>query len=93
LIAGFNSLPDAAIQARIEKRLDRVRLGNLRDYRSISKGVCELRIHTRKGYRVYFGQLGATVVLLLCGGDNGTQKQDIRQAIEYWKAYRSESDA
>jgi putative addiction module killer protein len=39
------------------------------------------------GYRVYFGQKGATLVILLCGGDKRTQQRDIRLAQDYWKDY------
>src|SRR3712207_7725549 len=46
------------------------------------------RIDYGSGYRVYFGQIGSTIVLLLCGGDKSTQDQDIRRAIEYWTDYR-----
>jgi putative addiction module killer protein len=89
----FDNLPDAKTQSIIDKRLDRVSLGNLGDYRSVGEGVCELRIDYGSGYRVYFGQIGLTIVLLLCGGDKSTQNQDIRTAIEYWTEYRSRENA
>jgi putative addiction module killer protein len=41
------------------------------------------------GYRVYFAQDGARLVLLLCGGDKKTQDRDVRQAKKYWKDYES----
>lgn len=85
----YSSLKDQKAQAKIKSRLDRVRLGNLGDYRSVGEGVYELRIDYGPGYRVYFGQIGSTIVLLLCGGDKSTQQQDIRKAIEYWTDYRS----
>lgn len=68
-------------------RLDRIEQGNLEDYRSVGEGIYELRINYGPGYRVYFGQVGSTVVLLLCGGDKSTQEQDIRKAQEYWEDY------
>ena len=40
----------------------------------------ELRIDYGPGYRVYYTQRGATLVLLLCGGDKSTQSKDITQA-------------
>lgn len=57
------------------------------NYRSVGEGVCELKIDYGAGYRVYFGQVGSVVVLLLCGGDKSTQDRDIKLAKEYWKDY------
>jgi putative addiction module killer protein len=36
-----------------------------------------LRIHHGPGYRIYFQKRGNTVLILLCGGDKGTQTKDI----------------
>ena len=89
----FDSLRDLNAKFKIEARLERVRRGNVGDYRSVGEGVCELRINYGPGYRIYFGQVGSTIVLLLCGGDKSTQARDIRKAQEYWTDYRSEDDA
>jgi putative addiction module killer protein len=75
------------LERAIRARLDRVEAGNLGDYKVVGKGVGELRIDYGPGYRVYFGQLGTTVIVLLCGGDKSSQDEDIRQAIEYWTDY------
>lgn len=80
-------LPDINARAKIRARLDRVETGNLGDVRAVANGVCELRIDYGPGCRVYFGQLGTTVILLLCGGDKSSQTEDIRLAIEYWTDY------
>lgn len=89
----FNSLRDSNAQDNITKRLIRVGLGNLGDYQPVGEGVCELRIDYGPGYRLYFGQIGLTVVLLLIGGDKSTQARDIRTAKEYWTNYRSRENA
>jgi len=89
----FDALRDSRAKVRIEARLVRVGLGNLGDYRSVGEGVCELRIDYGPGYRVYFGQIGSTIVLILCGGDKSTQEQDIQRAIEYWTDYRRRENA
>ena len=83
----FNALRDRQARKRIRLRLDRLKLGNLGDCKSIGQGVFELRIDCGPGYRIYFGQVGLTLILLLCGGDKSSQKQDIRQAQIYWRDY------
>jgi putative addiction module killer protein len=42
------------------------------------------------GYRIYFGQDGASLVLLLVGGAKATQAKDIRRAQEFWRDYLEE---
>jgi len=81
------SLCDKPTQACILRRIDRLRLGNLGDYRSVGEGVLELRIHFGAGYRVYFGLYGSEVILLLCGGDKSNQSGDITTAQLYWKDF------
>ena len=83
----LESLRDKKAYAKINERLRRVNLGNLGDFRSVGGGVFEFRIDSGPGYRVYFGQIGSIVVLLLCGGDKSTQDRDIREAQKYWRDY------
>lgn len=85
------SLRDIKARAKIRVRLDRVSLGNLGDCHGVGDGVQELRIDYGPGYRVYFGRVGAAIVLLLCGGDKSTQAEDIEQAMRYWNEYRRRS--
>ena len=49
----FADLP-IITQQRIDARLVRIEAGNLGDYKSVGKGVSELRFHFESGYRVYF---------------------------------------
>lgn len=77
---GFEEFADGATRGRIRQRIARIRLGNFGDARSVGEGVQELRIHFGPGYRIYFGREGDAVVILLCGGDKGTQDRDIRRA-------------
>lgn len=83
---------DRPVRARIQARVMRFELDNLGDHKSVGDGVWEARLDFGPGYRVYFGQDGAVVVLLLCGGDKSTQRRDIRQAKAYWKQYSKERD-
>ena len=89
----LSSLRNLNAVVKIEQRLDRVRLGNLGNSKSVGEGVCELKIDFGPGYRVYFGQFGSTIVLILCGGDKSSQEQDIRKAKEYWKEYEERENA
>ena len=78
----FNGLRDRRAKARIVTRIRRLSLGNPGDVKPVGEGVSELRIDYGPGYRIYFIQRGATVIVLLAGGDKRTQQQDIKQAIE-----------
>ncbi len=84
----MGSLRDQRAKARIRTRIARVRLGNLGNYEPVGNGVLELKISYGPGYRVYFGQVGVKLVILLCGGDKSSQAEDIRRAIEYWEDYK-----
>jgi putative addiction module killer protein len=75
---------DSAVVARIEARLKRVAFGNLGDVKGVGEGVSELRMTFGSGYRVYFGQHGNDLIILLCGGSKGSQSSDIEKAHEFW---------
>lgn len=85
----LESLKDKSIRYRIKERLDRVSLGNLGDHKSINDGISELRFTFGAGCRVYYGEEGNKMILLLCGGDKSSQKKDIKKAVAYWKDYLS----
>ena len=87
-IEWFDSIRDKRAQTRIEARLIFLEQGNFGDYRSVGNGVFELRIHIGAGYRVYFSEIGNTIVLLLCGGDKSSQTRDIARAKTYWREYK-----
>jgi len=76
----FERLRDRAAAARIQARIDRAESGNLGDCKPVGGGVSEMRIDHGPGYRVYFVQHGAEVVILLVGGGKSTQASDIEKA-------------
>jgi putative addiction module killer protein len=80
-------LKDIRARAKIAVRIARVAAGNFGDSKQLSQGLYELRIDFGPGYRVYYGMLGRTCVLLLCGGDKGKQSADIERAHTYWNDY------
>ena len=87
----LRQLRDRQVRSRIMVRINRLRLGNFGDCKSVGDGVYELRMMFGSGYRVYFARQGETVVLLLCGGDKSTQDADIERAKQYWHEHRSQS--
>ena len=84
----LKSLQDRRTRKSIRARIDRLRAGNLGDCRSVGDGVFELRFQFSPGYRIYFGEVDNTIILLLCGGDKSAQVRDIERAKAYWQEYK-----
>jgi putative addiction module killer protein len=63
-------------------RLERLASGNPGDVKPVGEGVSELRVNYGPGYCVYFKKQGLEVVILLAGGDKGSQATDIGIALE-----------
>lgn len=81
---------DSPIRGVIWARMARMRLGNIGDFKAIKgSDIYELRLQCGPGYRIYFGKQGRYLVLLLCGGDKGSQDRDIKKASKYWQDYQS----
>ena len=84
----LESIRDRRTRRRIQRRIDRVEDGNFGDCRSVGDGVVEIRFQFGPGYRAYIGEVGNTIVLLLCGGDKSSQDRDIERAKAYWQEYK-----
>jgi len=78
--AWLRKLRDDRARARVAERIRRLALGNPGDVKPVGEGVSELQITYGRGYRVYFVERGAALVILLCGGDKDTQREDIKRA-------------
>ena len=81
-----SKLKDKIAARAIASRLARVRSGNLGDIVSVGGSVSEIRIFVGKGYRLYFTIRNVEIILLLCGGDKSTQKDDIKKAQQMVKS-------
>ena len=77
-------LRDVSARARIVARIRRAQGGNLGDVKHFD-GIGEMRIDYGPGYRLYFVQRGAELVVLLCGGDKRRQAADIARAKQMAK--------
>lgn len=80
-------LRDIMGRKRILARVSRLQQGNYGDCEPVGEGISELRLFFGSGYRVYFGEKDNHIVVLLCGGDKGSQSKDIEQAKAFWKEY------
>lgn len=85
------SLRDARARQKIAVRIRRLAFGNPGDVKPVGAGVSEMRIDEGPGYRVYFIQRGAVLVVLLCGGTKSRQQADIDQAMRLAKEWEGEN--
>ena len=76
----LSKLRDERARFVIVQRLLRVGRGLLGDVRPVGGGVSEMRIGYGPGYRLYYVQRGVELVVLLVGGDKGSQARDIARA-------------
>jgi putative addiction module killer protein len=79
---------DATAAAKVSDALDRVAAGHEGNLKPLGGGVHEVKIHVGPGYRVYFGRIGQTIILLLGGGTKRAQDRDIAQARDRWADYQ-----
>jgi len=84
----YDKLRDTKARIAIDRRINRIELGNFGDHKFLRDGVCELRIDVGPGYRVYYAVAGSKIVLLLLGGDKRTQDADIDKAARYWQDWQ-----
>ena len=85
--AWFTEL-DSMARAKVTRAIVRLEQGNFSNVKSVGEGAFEYRIDFGPGYRVYFGQDGPTLVILLTGGTKQRQQRDIDAAHVYWQDYK-----
>ena len=83
----LKELEDRKARGIIVRRIERLKLGNFGDSKSVGDGVSELRIDFGPGYRVYFTRRGKEIVVLLCGSSKKSQANDIKLAQEIARHY------
>jgi len=84
----LNSLPDQRARLLIDKTIAKIRLGNLGQHKSVGEGVQEIVLDYGPGYRIYFGEHGAALVILLLGSTKKKQEEAIKLAKRYWKDWK-----
>ena len=78
----FDDLKDYEAVAAIRLRIENIKLGNFGDFKKVqgAKGIYELRLHLKAGYRIYYVYENNTVIILLNGGKKSKQNSDIEKA-------------
>jgi putative addiction module killer protein len=74
-------LRDLRARTKVLARIERLIGGNPGDIKPVGAGVSEMRINYGPGYRVYYLQRGAKLIILLAGGDKSSQAKDIDAAL------------
>lgn len=80
---------NAPAAAKVATVLYRLGQGHRANVKSAGQGVFEYKVDFGPGYRIYFGQEGNRLIILLGGGTKKTQSRDIALAHMRWEAYKS----
>lgn len=78
------------LKARIDARLERLKSGHFGDSRTLGDSLFELK--WKNGMRVYcsYTKIDGVDVIILWGGDKGSQKSDIKKARGLKELYEAE---
>jgi putative addiction module killer protein len=79
---------NAPAAAKVVTAVTRLARGNWSNIKGVGQGVFEYRVDFGPGYRVYFGQDGERLVVVLGGGTKKRQSKDIADAVGRWKDYK-----
>ena len=79
--AWLSGIKDGLTRRRLGRRLEKAQRGSLGDVKPVGEGVWEMREFFGPGWRMYFVQRGAVLIVMLGGGDKSTQAADIAKAI------------
>lgn len=82
---------DPVAAAKVSTALYRMEQGNRANIKPVGQGVAELRINFGSGYRIYIGQRGNALIILLGGGTKKSQSADIRLAQARWRDFKARS--
>ena len=82
----YNSL-DKSLRLIVDKRLSKVERGLYGNNKRLSEELYELKFDN--GLRIYYTEIGNTIVLLFTGGNKSKQSKDIETATKYLNEYNS----
>jgi putative addiction module killer protein len=88
----LDGVKDLRVRGAVVERIKRLTFGLLGDFKAIGDGVIELRIDFGAGWRLYYMQCGAQIILLLAGGSKRTQKKAVQRAKALAASLKSERE-
>ena len=77
----LSGIKDGMTRRRLGRRREKAQRGSLGDVKPVGEGVWEMREFFGPGWRMYYVQRGAVLIVMLGGGDKSTQAADIARAI------------
>jgi putative addiction module killer protein len=78
---------EAVAAAKIRVAVSRIEQGNLSNVEWF-RGIGECKINWGPGFRIYLGQDGLKIIILIGGGTKKRQQHDIDQAVALWEDYK-----
>jgi putative addiction module killer protein len=78
--AWLDGLKDRTTRLRLSRRLDKAQRGNIGDVKPVGDGIFEMREYFGPGWRMYYAKRGDIIIVMLGGGDKGSQVADIAKA-------------
>jgi putative addiction module killer protein len=76
----LDGLKDRTTRLRLSRRLDKAQRGNIGDVKPVGDGIFEMREYFGPGWRMYYAKRGDIIIVMLGGGDKGSQVADIAKA-------------
>ncbi len=83
---------DSQAALKIRTAIARMEAGNMGDIKPVGGGVLERRLTFGPGYRIYFGQDGARIVILLTGGTKTAPASRYFARAAFWSDYLARRD-
>ena len=84
--AWLDGLADETVRGVVVARVKRLERGLIGDVEPVGEGVCELRIHVGAGWRVYFTQRGAQLIVCWLVAPSARKRVTL-SALKHWRHY------